>query len=88
MGYLTFELVEHGPQLCDVGCEGDVRVKHNDPLQVGGKGLGQDELHQPVDPRVMLVGDPGNLRLHRAAKTRRRRKKKNHCINFLHKHHQ
>lgn len=63
---ITFELVEHSPQLRDVRGEGDVCVKDDDPLQVGGESLGQDQLHQAVNPRVMLVGDPGNLRLRRA----------------------
>lgn len=73
---ITFELVEHGPQLCDVRGEGDVCVKDDDPLQVGGEGLGQDQLHQAVNPRVMFVGDPGNLRLHQMAAKRGRRRKK------------
>lgn len=85
---ITFELVEHSPQLRNVGCKGDIRVKDNDPLQVGRKSLGQDELHQTVNPRVMFVGDPGNFRLDRAVKGgSRKRKKTKHCINFfLHKH--
>ena len=55
--------MEDGPQLGDVGGEGDVRVEDDDPLQVGGQRLGQDQLHEAVDPRVVLVGDPRHLRL-------------------------
>lgn len=74
---LTFELVEHSPQLCNVGGKGDVRVKDDDPLQVGRKSLGQDELHQTVNTGVMFVGDPGNFRLDRAAKRGSRKRKRN-----------
>lgn len=75
---ITFELVEHGPQLSDVCGEGDVCVKDDDPLQVGGESLGQDQLHQAIDPRVMFVGDPGNLRLHRSEGEGERKKKSLH----------
>lgn len=76
--------MEHGPQLRNVGCKGDVCVKDDDPLQVGRKSLGEDELHQTVNPRVMFVGDPGNFRLDRAAErgSRKRKKKKTIALIF------
>lgn len=61
--------MEDGPEFSDVGGEGDVGVEDNDPVQVGGEGLGEHQLHQAVDPRVVLVGDPGHLRLQRETKT-------------------
>ena len=60
---LTFELVEDGPEFGDVRGEGDVGVEHDDPLEVRGQRLGEHQLHQPVDPRVVFVGDPRYLRL-------------------------
>lgn len=77
--------MEHGPQLCNVGGKGDIRVEDDDPLQVGRQSLGQDQLHQTVNPRVMFVRDPGNFRLDRTAKRGRRKRKKNY-VNVLHKH--
>ena len=66
--------MEHSPELCNIGGKGDVCVKDDDPLQVGRKSLGEDKLHQTVNPRVMFVGDPGNFRLDRAVKRGSRRK--------------
>lgn len=57
--------MEHSPQLRNVGGKGDIRVKDDDSLQVGRKSLGQDKLHQTVNPGVMFIGDPGNFRLDR-----------------------
>lgn len=68
--------MEHSPELCNIGGKGDVCVKDDDPLQVGRKSLGEDKLHQTVNPRVMFVGDPGNFRLDRAVKSESRRKEK------------
>lgn len=61
--------MEDGPEFSDIGGEGDVGVEDDDPVQVGGEGLGEHQLHQTVDPRVVLVGDPGHLRLQRKTKT-------------------
>lgn len=61
--------MEDGPELSNVSGEGDVGVKDNDLLQVGGEGLGEDQLHQTVDPRIVLVWDPGHLRLQHKTKT-------------------
>ena len=78
---ITFELVEHSPELSNVCCKGDVCVKDDDPLQVGRKSLGEDKLHQTINPRVVFVGDPGNFRLDREVKRKSRRKQKeNHYI--------
>ena len=73
---ITFELVEHSPELGNVCCKGDVCVKDDDPFQVGRKSLGEDELHQTINPRVVFVGDPGNFRLDREVKRKSRRKQK------------
>lgn len=80
---ITFELVEHGPQLCNVGRKGDICVKDNDPLQVGRKSLGQDKLHQTVNARVVFVGDPGYFRLDQAG-TRSRKKERGGKKESLH----
>ena len=71
---ITFELVEHSPQLRNVGRKGDVCVKDDDSLELGRKSLGEDKLHQAINPRIMFVGDPGNFRLDRAGKRKSRRK--------------
>lgn len=55
--------MEDGPELGDVGGKGDVGVEDDDLVQVGGQGFGEHQLHQAVDPRVVLVGDPRHLRL-------------------------
>lgn len=60
---VTFELVEDSPEFSDVSGERDVCVQDDDSLQVGWQRLGEHELHQAVDSRVMLVGDPWHLRL-------------------------
>lgn len=75
--------MEHGPQLCNVSGKGDIRVKHNDSLQVGRESLGQDELHQTINARVVFVGDPGNFRLHQEGKRRSRKKGKKRIIMFI-----
>lgn len=61
--------MEDSPEFSDVSGEGDVGVEDNDFLQVGGEGLGENQLHQAVDPRVVLVWDPGHLRLQHKTKT-------------------
>lgn len=55
---LTFELVEDGPEFSDVSGKRDVRVQDDDSLQVRRQRLGEHELHEAVDSRVMFVGDP------------------------------
>lgn len=58
MGTFTFELVEDGPEFSDVSGKRDVRVQDDDSLQVRRQRLGEHELHEAVDSRVMFVGDP------------------------------
>lgn len=58
---LTRKLPKDSPELSDVSGKGDVGVQDNDLGKVGGQCLGKRQLHQPVDARVVLVGDPRHL---------------------------
>lgn len=57
----TSKFVEDGPQLSDVRGKGDVRVQDDDSVQVWGQSLGEHQLHEAIDPRVVLVWNPGHL---------------------------
>ena len=65
--------MEDGPKLGDVGGEGDVGVQHDDLLEVRGQRFGQHQLHEPMDARVVLIGDPGHFRLGRGREGERER---------------
>lgn len=60
--------MEHGPEFSDVSGKGDVSVQDDDSMQVGGQRLGEHQLHEAVDPRVVLVWDPRHLRLKHKAR--------------------
>ena len=62
-GEPTCELPEDSPELGDVSGEGDVCVQDDDLSHVCGQCLGESQLHQAVDSRIVLIRDPRHLRL-------------------------
>lgn len=55
--------MEDSPKFSNISGKGDVCVQNDDPLQIGRQRLGEHQLHQTVDPRVMFVRDPRHLAL-------------------------
>ena len=56
--------LEDRPQPTNVCGKGDVSVEDDDATKVMGENLGQGELEEAKDTRVVLVRDPGNILHH------------------------
>lgn len=62
---LTRKTIKECPELHNVRGESDVSVQDDDSGQAERQDAGKYELHQPIQARVVLVGDPGDQGLYR-----------------------
>lgn len=79
--YNTFKLVKDSPELSNVCSKGNICIKYNDSFEVGRQSLCQNQLHQPIYPRIVFVGYPGHFRLiDRKDKEERRKERKRQAL--------